>query len=163
MATPESLGLHGLESKPDPEPVTDELVAAVESRLGVKLPDSYVSLLRVRNGGYVREHFIEIGGDIPEGLRYYLGDGQFSVGSIFGIAADEDSYGTLAHNAYLLDEWDLPKGLVLIDGDGHTWFALDYRVRAVDPPVVFVASDGPQILTVAPSFADFLHRLQPRR
>ena len=35
-------------------PLTDEMVRAAERTLGVRLPESYLRLLRVRNGGYVR-------------------------------------------------------------------------------------------------------------
>ena len=35
-------------------------------------------------------------------------------------------------------EWGLPQDVVLLDGDGHTWIALDYRTdpHAVEPAVV---------------------------
>jgi len=38
----------------DHPPLTDEMVAVAESRLGVKLPAEYIALLRHQNGGYTQ-------------------------------------------------------------------------------------------------------------
>ena len=59
-----------------------------------------------------------------------------------------------------MQEWDLPPGLLLFDGDGHLWLALDYRNCQEEPPVVCVISDGPHVIPVAPSFAEFLRGLR---
>ncbi|MGY3215794.1 hypothetical protein ACVWWV_000296 [Bacillus sp. TE9122W] len=38
-------------------------------------------------------------------------------------------------SAYLIKEWELPEGLVLISGDGHTWVAMDYRKMKKNPAI----------------------------
>jgi hypothetical protein len=161
MATLESIRLHGSASRPEPTAVTDELVSEIESRLGVKLPDAYIALMKLRNGGYMSQHLIKVEQQIPQPFLYYIDKGCIAVTQIFGLSRNEGEYATIAQNGYLLREWDLPAGLVLIDGDGHTWIALDYRERKHNPSVVFVVSDGPQIITIASDFAEFIERLVP--
>ncbi|WP_242456223.1 SMI1/KNR4 family protein [Mycolicibacterium sp. P1-18] len=44
-------------------PLTDELLDVTEQQLGVRLPESLITLLRVQNGGYLQAGF-------PEGRDY---------------------------------------------------------------------------------------------
>jgi SMI1-KNR4 cell-wall len=161
MAIPESLEFSSPKPGAEPEVVTPELLAKVEGLLGVKLPESYVALMKRQNGGYIRQHLIKIDEPVPSNLAYYVEDGRVSVVSFNGISLSTERELTLADNTYLLNEWGLPSKLVLIDGDGHTWIALDYRKTDTDPPVVFVVSDDGQALALAPNFAEFLARLVP--
>ena len=64
----------------------------------------------------------------------------------------------------LREEWDMPPGLVLLCGDGHSWVALDYRGLAPDdePPVVYCMQDVPWRIThLTATFSDFLRGLGP--
>lgn len=70
--------------EPNP-PFTSEIRREVEKLLGVALPDSYVNLMRERNGGYVEEQLVRVKGIIPKGMEYYVDDGYISVGSIAGL------------------------------------------------------------------------------
>ncbi len=56
---------------------------------------------------------------------------------------------------------DLPTGLVLLDGDGHTWIAFDYRKAGGDTAIVFVDSASGDTLLVASSFAELFASLIP--
>jgi hypothetical protein len=161
MASPDSLRF--IEpSTGDLRPVvTDELVRTVETLLGHKLPDAYIALMKRHNGGYIRQHDIAYQGPIPENLRYYLGDCQIAIGSINGIDVNDKCPVTLGKNAYMIKEWGLPPEFVLLDGDGHTWIALDYRQAPMNPPVVFYVTDEEQFVTIAPDFASFIDRLVP--
>lgn len=145
----------------NPEHVTEELVQEVERLLSVKLPEAYVDLMKRHNGGYIPEHLVRIEAPVPPALADYLEDGFVSVGSIRGINSDPQSELSIAGTTYLIEEWDLPKGLVLLDGDGHTWIALDYRQAETNPPVVFLISDGGHHLNIASDFEDFIARLVP--
>lgn len=61
---------------------------------------------------------------------------------------------------YLLKEWDMPDGLILFNGDGHTWLAFDYRNVSSEPPIVYVNNDeDTKIRVIANSFNEFLENL----
>jgi hypothetical protein len=61
--------------------VTDEMVLAVESKLGVKLPASLVILLKTLNGGYPRK----AGFMVPEGPNAECIEQPFEVGLIHSL------------------------------------------------------------------------------
>ncbi|MBI1891264.1 MAG: SMI1/KNR4 family protein [Burkholderiales bacterium] len=133
----------------------------VEALLGVKLPQSYVDLMRRQNGGYVEERLISPLAEVPQEMKYYIGDGYVSVGSIAGLNPRPGAHGSITQTTYMVDEWDLPKGVVLLDGDGHTWIALDYRQAKENPPVIFLISDSGRHINIAKDFSDFLDRMIP--
>lgn len=144
-------------------PLTVEMVLSAERGLGVVLPPAYVELMREQNGGYVDGRAIRLDLSaltLDEEQRYYVGDGNIEVSSILGIdpGRPEES---IYCSAAMADEWGLPRGLILLDGDGHTWIALDYRAVKANPSVVYVITDPLTILPLAPSFAAFLERLLP--
>lgn len=145
-----------------PNPVlTDELVQLAESELGVSLPVAYTDLLRSRNGGYIGSRLVPVSRKAISGvISEYVSDGFVSVGSIFGIGDGTGGSGDIRHTPYLINEWDLPEDLILIDGDGHTWIALDYRDhKGSNPPVIFIESDTSSSITIADSFADLIASL----
>ena len=49
---------------------------------------------------------------------------------------------------------------MLIDGDGHSWLALDYR-RTGEPAVIVIETDEMESLKVANSFAEMVAALVP--
>ncbi len=161
MATATDIEFIESASSQNPFHVTDELVYEVEHLLKVELPLAYVSLMKRHNGGYIPQHLLRVEDSIPTSIRHYLEDGFVSVGRIAGISTDTHSVLSIASTIYLVEEWDLPKGLVLLDGDGHTWIALDYGQAESNPPVVFVVSDNGHQINIASDFADFLARLVP--
>jgi len=145
---------------PNPE-VSDSLIQEVESILNVKLPDSYIGLMREKNGAYLEEQLVKVDGDIPDDLKYYIDDNYISMGSISGIGLNENNTGCILSTKYLINEWGLPERLVLFDGDGHTWMALDYRVREIDPPVIFIESDNYSYVEIAKNFSDLINKIVP--
>ena len=64
---------------------------------------------------------------------------------------------------YLVQEWDIPTPVVLLDGDGHTWVALDYRAcgPAGAPAVTWFDVELERELPLAPDFRSFVERLRP--
>lgn len=137
-------------------PLTDEMLAAAEERLGVRLPAELVRLLRLQNGGNTD------GFRLPMTTPTTWAEDHIPLYELFGIVTDP-SVGTgqnLLDTEYLTDEWDLPPGQVLLAGDGHGWVTLDYRRRA-EPSVAWIDVDNGQDLQVAPTFAAFLDRLVP--
>lgn len=94
-----------------------------------------------------------------DSTKYYFGEGFYVIGGFFGL--DPDKYPSIFESADLVDEWGLSKKLVLIDGDGHTWLALDYRDSDLEPKVIVIESDESNYLVVANNFNDFVQSLLP--
>ena len=145
---------------PNP-PFSEALVEQVERILGVRLPLSYVNLMRERNGGYLEPRLLRVGVTLPEKFKGYISHGHLGVASIAGLNTAPDTSGSLTQSSYMIDEWDLPCGLVLLDGDGHTWIALDYRETNEAPAVVFVLAGQSECLKLADNFGEFLQKLVP--
>ena len=55
----------------------------------------------------------------------------------------------------------MPKGIVLLCGDGHTWVALDYRACGPtgEPPVTWFDNEMEEEILLAPNFQTFLDGL----
>jgi len=90
------------------------------------------------------------------------------VDVIFGIPAvgDVGRFGTgvgILQTAYMTKEWGLPGGLVLLNGDGHWWIALDYRSSGPTgpPTVVWVDVERDEDLQLAKRFTAFREQLKP--
>jgi hypothetical protein len=130
-------------------PLRENEVTALEEELGIRLPASFLDLLRIQNGGYVRF----------DGVLREAGDGAptlYTVRSIGGISRSHSlSVNAMAESAA---NWEIPQGLVCFDGDGHWWLGLDYRECGPDgePPVVHIESDDQRTEVVAPNFERFL-------
>lgn len=130
-------------------PVSETMINKAEEELGVKLPQAYIQLLREQNGGSIRFNAH------PASEPNVWAEDHVQVDFIMGI---EEGEGILA-SAYLIEEWDMPKGLVLLTGDGHSWVALDYRQVKENPPVIYIDNEGGQLVELAPSFEVFLEGL----
>lgn len=126
--------------------LTRGIVADAEQKLKVKLPEAYLNILRVQNGGT---------------LRYELPDSVLDT--IYGIGTRSPSITT----AYVSEDWGEVSyeidGLVPIDGDGHWHICLDYRNGPVNPPVTYVDIECDSQNTIAKTFDDFLAMLTPIR
>lgn len=137
-------------------PLTDELIALAEERLSVKLPDAFIDLLRLQNGGYTH------------GLAHPMSEptswakDHVPLDSLFGIDPDPDSRScsNLLETEYMTKEWGLPERQVLLCGDGHWWITLDYR-KGPDPVVTWLDVECDQDIQIAPSFEKFIAGLQP--
>lgn len=135
----------------DKEKLTDNMIINAEKKLGVKLPSSYIELCRIQNGGYITYDAFPT--PVPTGWA----DDHINVDNIRGIEEE----GILS-NDYYIEEWELPKDILLICGDGHTWTALDYRQTKEEPPVIYIDlewGDDIFILELAPNFKTFLDGL----
>ena len=138
-------------------PLTDAMTARAERTLGVKLPDAYIDLLRVQNGGYTSDAFRAH--PAPEPTSWAPDHVPFD--SMFGIGENDEG---ILHNAYYLHEWKMPEGLVLLTGDGHWWIALDYRRSGRDgpPSVVWYDNEIGEDMQLADDFATFVKGLRSK-
>ena len=135
--------------------LTDEMVKRAESSLGVKLPDELIALLKVQNGGYTR------GFVYPMSRPTSWSSDHVPLHELFGIVDESfDSGHNILSTAYMINEWGLPEKLVLLNGDGHWWIALDYRQGEI-PSVTWFDTEMDQDIPIADSFAQFFDGLVP--
>ncbi|MCM2985602.1 SMI1/KNR4 family protein [Bacillus safensis] len=129
--------------------ITAEEVAKAEKKLGVTLPDTYKKLILEQNGGYT------IHNAFPTTHSNSWAEDHIQFNHLLGIAEDEG----IMDSAYLIKEWELPGGLVLISGDGHTWVAMDYRKTKENPPIHFFDVEMEEDFKLADSFDEFIEGL----
>ncbi|MEI4614756.1 SMI1/KNR4 family protein [Bacillus cereus] len=133
-------------------PINDELIKKAEEVLNVKLPESYITLLKEQNGGALR---LDVH---PTSKPNSWADDHVNVSGLYGISFDENE-SSILESRYLIREWEMPENIVLLSGDGHTWIALDYRNVAENPPVIFIDNEFEEIIELAPNFESFLQNL----
>lgn len=133
------------------EPLSDEMIEEAEEKIGVKLPSSYIGILKQQNGGYINFNAH------PSNIPTSWADDHVNIDHIYGIGTGEEI--GILDSAYLIQEWDLPENVVLISGDGHSWIALDYREGKTEPTVIFIDVDDEQTVELASSFEVFLNGL----
>ncbi|PGT62333.1 SMI1/KNR4 family protein [Bacillus thuringiensis] len=133
-------------------PINDELIKKAEEVLNVKLPESYINLLKEQNGGtlLLDTH--------PTSKPNSWADDHVNVSGLYGISFDENE-SSILESRYLIREWEMPENIVLLSGDGHTWIALDYRNVAENPPVIFIDNEFEEIIELAPNLESFLQNL----
>ncbi|GMG78154.1 SMI1/KNR4 family protein [Bacillus safensis] len=129
--------------------ITAEEVAKAEKKLGVTLPDTYKKLILEQNGGYI------IHNAFPTTHSNSWAEDHIQFNHLLGIAEDEG----IMDSAYLIKEWELPEGLVLINGDGHTWVAMDYRKTKENPAIHYFDVEMEEDFKLADSFDEFIEGL----
>ena len=128
----------------DFEPFSDEDLKQVEEKLGVKLPASYVELMKVHNGGDLAYSLLQSG---------RLEDGEAEIDNIYGIDLEDG----IGNSPYLVEEWEMEKGLVVFSGDGNYQLAFDYRKDDEEPSIVYFEDEKPK--KIAKNFKLFLKKL----
>lgn len=140
-------------------PLTDLLVQQAEAKLGYKLPDSYVNLLRKTNGGIPRRRCFPKAGtsNADNHIRIQVICG---IGGLWGI--DSDQFGS----AHAIEQAGFPDVGIFIAwtvNAGHDGVMLDYREcdSHGEPRILFVdpeeESNPTQI--IAPNFEAFINGL----
>lgn len=123
--------------------VTDEMIKQAEQKLKVRLPATYIELMRGQNGGELINR------------KLVFEDEEIAVEYINGIGS-KSGEGILLSST-LKREWGLSNRLVYLHGDSHTWIALDYRrYKGDNPPVVYVDLEAEEKRVVARNFAEFM-------
>ena len=123
-------------------PVTDEMITYAEQYFQVKLPKSYIELLRISNGGILKRQYLdirEIEGPIKEEEFIYFD-------RLLGIVPPELkqtlSGTSIVDTQYLKEEWGIQQeNIILIGGDGHYWIALDYRLSE-EPRITYIDTEN---------------------
>jgi SMI1-KNR4 cell-wall len=125
------------------------MITYAETLFDVVLPEEYIKILSIQNGGYL------LHGTYSYLLMHSNSPIEIQIDHLMGIGRNTGILDT----PHFQEEWNLPKGLVLISGDGHEWIALDYRNSRTNPPIVHVNSEEETITIIAASFNEFLANL----
>ena len=147
------------DSDDDRPPLTPEMVQAAEKSLGYRLPASYVELLEVRNGGYLKRNVF------PTTQCPGWAEDHVPFDEVMGICS-EDGIDSETGSAYLIAEWDYPEVGVVISTEGHTAFMLDYSECGSqgEPRVIWIdtetGTDTPDVVVLAANFKEFLEQLR---
>lgn len=141
-------------------PVTDGLVQAAETSLGLRLPASYVELLKERNGGLPTRRCLGMEHPTSWANDHIKIAGIRGVSGKWGIDS-QDGLGSRD----MISGWGYPDiGIVICDmpSAGHDAVMLDYSSCGPEgePSVAYIDEDR-SIRTIARSFAEFLLRLEP--
>lgn len=131
------------------DPIKKKDIILAEEKLGVELPTPYKELIKKQNGGYIKRTVLPINFSTSSVEDY------IEVDSILGIGEEG-----ILDSQYLINEWKLPNNLVLLNGDGHTWVAMDYRGKTKDPSIVYIDVVEEVEVQLASSFSEFIEGLQ---
>lgn len=140
------------------KPLTDEMVAEAEKKLGYKLPQSYIDLMKSRNGGkLIKNYWMNENAKSNEvdviGLECFYSIGSEKDNSLFGKFGNE----------FWFNEWEYPRDVGVIiaetESGGHHMIYLDYRACGKDGEpkvsICFQESDY-KFQILANSFEEFL-------
>ncbi|SEL54602.1 SMI1/KNR4 family protein [Rhodococcus maanshanensis] len=144
------------------EPVpTDDLIASIEKELGgYRLPDSYVELMRLHNGGMVERPCHPMDEPTNWAENHIQISGLYAIGR----TATWSLCGELG-STFMREEWGYPDigvGIADTPSAGHEQVMLDYRACGPrgEPRVVHVDQEADYRITpIAPDFATFVRGL----
>ncbi|MGX7594454.1 SMI1/KNR4 family protein [Planococcus plakortidis] len=129
-------------------PETSEVeIEKIENQLDMELPASYKEILLEQNGGIIQYNSVKKESHLE--TNAYI-----EINHIYGCGQ-----GGILDSDYLIDEWGLPKNILIFSGDGNSFFALDYRKDSVNPSVIYLEPETEEIIEVAHTFDEFLNNL----
>ena len=138
----------------------DETVRQAEQELGYKLPESYIALMRVQNGGFSQRTAFPT--DVPTSWA----KDHIAIEGFLSIGRDKEyslcgRYGS----RFMIEEWGYPDiGVAICDcpSAGHDMVFLDYRECGPqgEPKVVHIDQElDYEITPLADSFEEFVRGL----
>ncbi|MEK5101159.1 SMI1/KNR4 family protein [Cytobacillus sp. FSL M8-0252] len=129
--------------------VDSELVENIQKELNMDLPDSYIQLMKKRNGFYFKNKYFST--DTPNSWA----NNSVHVDFLYGIGQEPG----LLDSLYLRKEWGIrSKKLLIISADPPMFICLDYRKRK-NPSVVFIDVEQNQEIKLAKDFEEFINGL----
>jgi hypothetical protein len=133
---------------------SEDIRKIAEDRIGFSLPEEYISILKIRNGGYFDPCFVEI-----QNLKFHLVE-------ILGIGTHQ-SLDSLCDGLplcyYLAVNRRINENIAVFSYMGQMGFGFDTSYKS-DMPIVCFNSDvlgEPILYKVADNFAGFLSLVQP--
>ena len=139
---------------------TDEMIRSVEEELGYKLPESYIVLMQVQNGGFSKKSAF------PTSTPTSWADDHIAIEGFLSIGWDKtySLCGKLG-SRFMMEEWGYPDiGIAICDcpSAGHDMVFLDYRECGPqgEPKVVHIDQEDDYYIThLADSFEAFIRGL----
>ncbi|QTV05083.1 SMI1/KNR4 family protein [Faecalibacter bovis] len=134
--------------------LTDEMIELAERKLNIKLPQTYINLLKIMNGGYTK------GFAFPMNEKTSWSENHIPLDTLNGIVIDENikTAQNLLDTEYMTNEWGLPEKQVLLSGNGHYWVTLDYRNNS-NPSIRWIDVEMDEDIHIANNFDEFLNGL----
>lgn len=143
----------------DAPPLDNQMIKSAEETIGLRLPESYIDVLRYRNGGLLRRNEYPLYFE-PLGMN-------LRIALLMGIGGESsiDTKTRLPYlSEFLLRQWGWPGPAVVISQFGHSGYILDYKSRCDngEPSVVYLY--GERTAEVLPvelnvGFASFISAL----
>lgn len=130
----------------------EEALSYFKEKYGFTLPKEYVKFSESEETKVVKLPSCE-----NETLKYYFGEGFYEIGTFASV--DPNSEYSIYSSISSGREWGLPETYVPLEGDGHTWLALDYGDSFTEPKVVVTETDEGNSLVVANTFNEFVSNL----
>lgn len=134
----------------NPPPVSDKQVREVEQAIGWRLPEDYLTVVRVNQGRFPKPNAFDLADGDGSAINYLLAfEGGISTSILARMAMMEDA---------------LPPDIVRYivpfanDGGGNV-LCFDYRTDPENPAVVFWDHEGGPMQTIASSFTDLIDKL----
>lgn len=144
-----------------PGQVTDSIVIAVEKRLGYKLPNSYIELMKTKNGGTPVNTCYPTKAATTWAKDHIAITGIRGIGGLWGIDSNE------LGSKFMIEEWGYPDIGILVctcPSGGHDAVMLDYSEcgKNGEPRVIHVdidTFDQAEIIVLAENFETFIKGL----
>lgn len=141
-------------------PPTAEVIRQVEKELGYKLPESYIALMQVQNGGFSKKSAF------PTSTPTSWADDHIAIEGFLSIGWEKmySLCGKLG-SRFMMEEWGYPDiGIAICDcpSAGHDMVFLDYRECGPqgEPKVVHIDQEDDYYITpLADSFEEFIRGL----
>ena len=137
--------------------LTNALLNKVEKQWRIKFPAALVGLLKIQNGGYIPDSEFKIGRQAYSDLLLEI----WPIRSPGGIEPLVPEY--LDHLEMAKGQLPKPELIFPFYGDGHFFFALDYRTNGPqkEPRVIYLDIEGKiTCKKIADSFEQFLNGWQ---
>lgn len=137
-----------------PSPITDELIKATEESLNYKLPQTYIELLKSKNGGSPKNNYFPIPNS--DNNNYVIVNGICGIGGQWGIDSKE------LGSRFMIEEWGYPDiGIVVgqCPSAGHDVIMLDYSLcgKNGEPQILHVDQESDYRKTfLAKNFETFI-------
>jgi hypothetical protein len=137
------------------------MVEKAEKSLGYRLPQSYIELLKTRNGGY------PVNTCFPVETATSWADDHIAIESICGIGVEDGIDDSQSGSRYMIEEWGYPAiGIMICNcpSAGHDAVFLDYSKcgKEDEPSVVHIdveINDEPTVTFLAENFETFVRGL----
>ncbi|NFF66237.1 SMI1/KNR4 family protein [Clostridium sporogenes] len=139
---------------------TDEIIKQVEQEILYKLPEAYIELMRIHNGGLLKKDAIRT--ETPTSWA----EDHIGITGLFSIALDKScSLCGEFGSRFWIEEWEYPDiGVAIADcpSAGHDMIFLDYRECGPkgEPSVVHIDQEYDYAITkLADNFKKFICNL----